>query len=393
MEDFEKVDSYIKEVSENSEKNKDKLFRRFFITWKNPFWENQFEEVDINNTDLPLNLERYDLSYLKQEDSIECFDFKYIKYLNKKTDQLEVVERAFFKDITSIQNYIALLTNLKYYIFQIEKGGNSELTHIQGLIIFSKPYHWYTFCKRFPFADFSDVYSSNTYARQYCSKEDTRVSGPYEYGTFTEERQRTDIKEFLELLEVGASDKDLKTTHPSLYLREFNKLSALRTQDKFNEFRKKKRNVETTYIYGPEGVGKSTYVYDMLGFENTFSVQTFDNSAFTFYEGQDYLVIDEFNAQWSIQFMNKLLDNFPLQLRGLGCLKWACYEKVYIISNYSLKDIYKDIQENNQTIYRSFLRRIDNVIRFDCYGNKHYEKQKEKEVQVEMTEISEELEF
>lgn len=393
MEDFAKIDSYIEDTTKNADTKKDKLFRRFFITWNNPFWENQFEEVDINNTDLPLNLEKYDYTYFKEEDAIECFDFKYIKYFNKKKNEYEIVERAFFKDDTAIQNYFATLTNMKYYVFQIEKGGNSELTHIQGLITFSKPQHWSTFCRKFPLADFSDVYSSNTCARAYCTKEDTRIRGPYEYGNFAEERARTDIKEFLELLDVGASDYDLKTTHPSLYLREFNKISALRTQNKFNEFRNKKRNVETTFIYGPEGVGKSSYVYDLLGFENTFSVQTFDNSAFTYYEGQDYLVIDEFNAQWSIQFMNKLLDNFPLQLRGLGCIKWACYQKVYIISNYGLKDLYKDKQENEPTIYKSFLRRIDNVIRFDSFGKYHFEKQKNTPQQIEMIEIKEELEF
>ena len=137
----------------------------------------------------------------------------------------------------------------------------------------------------------------------------------------------------------------------------------------------------------------SKEILKSFNFENTFSVQTFDNSAFTYYEGQDYLVIDEFNAQWSIQFMNKLLDNFPLQLRGLGCIKWACYQKVYIISNYGLKDLYKDKQENEPTIYKSFLRRIDNVIRFDSFGKYHFEKQKNTPQQIEMIEIKEELEF
>ena len=119
MEDFAKIDSYIEDTTKNADTKKDKLFRRFFITWNNPFWENQFEEVDINNTDLPLNLEKYDYTYFKEEDAIECFDFKSIKYFNKKKNEYERVERAFFKDDTAIQNYFATLTNMKYYVFQI----------------------------------------------------------------------------------------------------------------------------------------------------------------------------------------------------------------------------------------------------------------------------------
>lgn len=386
MSDLVVTEDISKEIT--LDKTQDKMLRRILLTWNNPFWEDQFEEVtDLENCKEKLNLEKYNLDYLKDEYNKEYFIFKYIKYLNSKTNEIEIVERPFFKDSICIQNYIANMNKFRYCSFQIEKGGNSELTHIQAFITFKSPLHFYTYCNRFPVANFEQCRGSNTQCRTYTTKLDTRIDGPYEFGEFAEERARTDVKEFLELLEVGASDNDLKTTHPSLYLREFNKLSSLRTQTKFNEFKVKKRDIEVTYIYGPAGVGKSTYVYDLLGFENIFSVQLFDNSAFTYYEAQDNLVLDEFNAQWSIQFMNKLLDRFPLQLRGLGCVKWACYTKVYIISNYSLKELYKDKQEFEPTIYKSFIRRIDNIIRFDNFGKCHYEKRKEKESQIEMKEV------
>lgn len=390
---FEKIDELFVPVEETKNK-KDKMIRRFFITWNNPFWENQFEEIDISKTNLKQNLDKYDLSFLKEEQNKEFFDFKYIKYTNSKTKEDEVVERAFFKDDLAIQNYITLLTNFKYTCFQVEKGGNSQLIHIQAMIIFSKPVHWSTFCRRFPLADFSEIYSSNTNARLYCSKEDTRIRGPFEIGDFAEERARTDIKEFLELLDAGASNKDLKKTHPSLFLREFNKLDNLRTIDLFDEYKTKKRDIEVTYIYGPAGVGKSTYVYDLCGFTDSFSVQQYDISAFTFYSGQSILILDEFIGQFKIPYMNKLLDKFPLQLRGLNSLKWACYTKVYIISNLSLKELYKDMQEENFTLYKAFIRRLDNVIRFDAFGKFHYEKQKEKHIQeeLELKEIDD-LEF
>ena len=63
MEDWSKIESTFVDEDEFQEStknksNRDKMYRRFFLTYNNPFWENQFEEIDIENTDLKLNLEK-----------------------------------------------------------------------------------------------------------------------------------------------------------------------------------------------------------------------------------------------------------------------------------------------------------------------------------------------
>ena len=386
MEDWDKIESTFVsedefEDSAKNKTNKDKMYRRFFLTYNNPFWENQFEEIDIENTELKLNLDKYDLERLKDEENSQYFEFKYIKYKNRHTQEDEVVERPFFKDVNSIKDYIVNLTNFKYSAFQIEKGGNSELTHIQGMIIFKNPVHWSTFCRLFPLADFSPIRGSNTQARQYCTKEETRIDGYYELGEFTEERSRTDIREFMSLIDAGGTDTDLMTLFPSLYVQNMKKISDLRSVKKYDLCRRSYRDVEVTFIYGSGGLGKSTYVDNLYGFEDTFFVDTYDNSAFTYYSTQDVLVLDEFAGQFSIQTMNKFLDRRPLQLRGLGSLKWACYTKVYIISNLSLSQLYKTEQESSPEVYKAFLRRIHNIIHFTGYNQYHFEKRKDSGVQ------------
>lgn len=362
---FDEIDKYL--ITSNNEEKKDKMFRRFFLTWNNPFWENQFDEIDINNTNLVLNLEKYDLYYYKKESVIDLFDFKYIKYFNNKTNQDEVVERPFFKNVDAIKSYFVNLTNWKYYAFQIEKGGNSELTHIQALLNFSKPINFSTFCRWFPLADFSDVYSSNTKAKAYVTKEETRIDGPWVDGDFAEERSRTDIKEFLSLINIGAEDEELEQLYPNLYLREFNKLDALKLRKQFNKYKKISRQVNVTYLYGPPGCGKSTYIDNRVGFENSFRVDTYDNSAFTNYAGESVLVLDEFvgHGQFKVTTLNKFLDTRPVQLRGLGCVKYACWNEVYIISNLHPKDTFKDLRDDEQILKKAFLRRLHNVWRMD----------------------------
>jgi len=386
MENWDKIESTFLEEDEfqdstKNKVNKDKMYRRFFLTYNNPFWENQFEEIDINNTDLKLNLEKYDLSYLKDEFNIDYFEFKYIKYRNRHTQEDEVVERPFFKNVNAIKDFIVNLTNFKYSAFQIEKGGNSELTHIQGMIVFKNPVHWYTFCRLFPLADFSSIKASNTQARQYCTKEETRVAGPFELGEFTEERSRTDIREFMSLIEAGGSNTDLMTLFPSLYVQNMKKVDDLRAVKLYDIYSRTKRNIEVTYIYGAPGLGKSTYVDNLYSYDEMYLVDTYDLSAFTYYSTQDVLVFDEFTGQFAIPTMNKFMDVRPVKLRGLNSLKWACYTKVFIISNLSLSQLYKHEQETAPDIYKAFLRRIDNIIHFTGYGQYYFEKSKSHGIQ------------
>ena len=373
MADFEKIEEYIL----NDEKNdiaikKDKTFRRYFFTWNNPFWENQFEEVDIETTQLPKNFDKYDLYYFQQEHLKDLFIFKNIKYTNSKTKIDEVVTRAFFKDDTSIKSYLLDLSNLRYFAFQIEKGGNSDLTHIQGFIQFKNPINWSTMIRRFPFADLSDVYSNSVSARAYVTKDDTRVRGPYEFGEFVEERSRKDIEEFMRLIDEGATKQQLKQVSPNLYIREFNKLDRLREETIFENFRYSQRNVEVTYIYGPPSSGKTSYVVNEYGFKDAFWLDLYDNAAFTCYSGQDTLVLDEFTGLFTIPFMNKILDKNPLQLRGLGVVKWACWSKVIIISNFSPEELYSN---SEHVLRQAFFRRIHNIMKFDIKFNYKYERQ------------------
>lgn len=373
----EKVDSFDSEVVVEDKvktevaKRKDGQYRRYALTWNNPVWNNQFDEVDVDNTDIKLNLKKYDLSYYKREENVHLFDFKYIKYKNRHTGEDEVVERPFLKSYDKFGDYIESLTNFKYTAFQLEKGGNSELEHIQAFVIFSKPFHWSTFTRCFPLANFDRCYGSNAKNRKYCTKEETRIAEPIEIGQFSEIRERTDVKEFMQMLSLGASDDVLEEHFPNLFLREFNKIDRLRERKIFNQFKTKRRDVKVTYIYGDSGIGKTTYISDRLGFEKTFYVDQYDLSAFTNYTGQENIVFDEFKGRFPLDFMNKILDRNPLQLRGLGVIKWACFKNIYIVSNYAPQRLpfYERNFAEDKVSYKAFTRRLHNVVKWLGFNN------------------------
>lgn len=351
--------------------------RRWCFTINNPLGTG-IEEIDINNTDLEIKENYYNLSYLK--DNLEYFDFKYVEYETENVeDPLDykkfIVKRPFFKSVEAFREYLTNLEHYKYSIFQYELSA-SGTPHFQGFIIFKIGKRFNTVKTYFPFGHFEKCRGSNSENREYCSKSETHISGPYEDGQFAEERARTDITEFINLVQSGTSKKELAKLSSMLYLKERNKIDMIYA-DVYEDYSYKCRDVDVTYLYGDSGVGKSTYVRRKIGLKDTFFVHNYDNSMFTNYKYQDNLVLDEYDGQLKIQTLNQMLDVMPFEMRGLNCSKYATFHHVYIISNYKPTDLYKKIKEEEPKIFKAFTRRLHKIAYIDEEGNERVERETE----------------
>ena len=350
--------------------------RRWVFTINNPLGTD-VEEIDIKNTDLEIKEDYYDLSVLSLSEFKECFIYKYVPITFKSeedfTEETFIVKRPFFKSIELAQTYFERLEHFKYCIFQLERGENGT-EHFQGALIFSIGKRFKNVKRYLPTAHLEKARGSNSQMRDYCSKEDTRVEGPFELGEFAEERDRTDIKDFIRLVQSGATKQDLSRLYPNLYIKERNKIENIKA-DNYEDYEYRCRDVDVTYIYGDSGVGKSTYIRRKIGLKNTFFVHSYDNAMFTNYKYQDNLVLDEFAGQMKIQTLNQLLDVMPFEMRGLGCLKYATFHHVYIISNYKPVELYKQIQEDEPRIFQSFNRRLHKIIYVDENGIEKVERE------------------
>lgn len=268
--------------------------------------------------------------------------------------------------------YVEGLEHFKYAMLQRELGEKEKTPHIQMFLVFSVAKRFSTVKKYFPRAHIEEVKGTNVQARDYCSKVETRVSGPYELGEFAEERSRTDVKGFLEMVKSGVDIETISSLYPTLYLREINKVEKIRQEALYDKFRKVLRDVEVTYIYGPPGSGKTKYIVDTYGLGNFYDIPVYDKSAFDRYNGEDVVVFDEFCSSIKITLMNKLLDRYPVDLPARYSNKVACYTKVFIVSNLPLTMQYEDIQATNPILFKAFLRRIKNILRIDAKGQ-HWE--------------------
>ncbi|MDR1092627.1 MAG: hypothetical protein LBL66_00595 [Clostridiales bacterium] len=127
--------------------------KRWILTINNPiFADSGYTEVNPSDTDLEVAGNHYDLSVLEESENKGFFDFKYIKVGKDSKDK--IILRPFFKDLESIEKYFKILKeygNLKYAIYQYEKGGNGT-PHIQGFIIYKNSKRFKNVKQDFPTA-------------------------------------------------------------------------------------------------------------------------------------------------------------------------------------------------------------------------------------------------
>lgn len=144
-----------------------------------------------------------------------------------------------------------LLPDVQYMVWQNEKG-EEETEHIQGYIVFKIRKKFTTvktmFLKKLNVSpNLQPRKGSHQQAKDYCSKEETRVSGPNFFGNDDSvpkfQGQRTDHNQIIQDIKNGKSDKFLMENYQS-YLRYFNHYKMLQRIYKQEEENEKfKENV------------------------------------------------------------------------------------------------------------------------------------------------------
>lgn len=258
---------------------------------------------------------------------------------------------------------------LTYAIFQREKGEKTGIIHFQFFLNFRSAKRFSRLKKLLPYGcHFKPMRTTKTLCRNYCSKEETRVSGPYEIGEFVEERARTDRAKAFSLLAQGCSIKEINDAFENVVVDNLQKMEKYQIQQLKWKVSDLFRNIEVIYIYGQPGFGKTSFVYDLIGrnASDIYVVTRYsDKFMFSEYRGQKYILFDEFSGQIKpITYLNKLLEPAPIDLRIMNGTFPAMFERVYIVSNYSLKEIYKNEQEEIKTSYDAFCRRINKIYYF-----------------------------
>ena len=263
------------------------------------------------------------------------------------------------------KTYLENLEHIKYFMFQRENGEETHTEHFQVFLIFTIGKRFSTIKKLFPKAHIEKAKGSNIQCRDYCSKSDTRISGPYEFREFAEERARTDLNGFIELIKNGASDLELLDLYPTQFLRNSKMVTQIRhiyLEAKNND--KRKENFICVYIYGKSRVGKTSALFDFYGNTNAYFIKDYNRFPFDNYKNQDVVVFDEYRSQIELSLFLNLLDVYPIELSCRYHNKIGNYTKVFVVSNWNFEKQYSYTKLNDCDSYKAFISRFHFILNF-----------------------------
>lgn len=165
--------------------------------------------------------------------------------------------------------------------------------------------------------------------------------------------RRNEYTEIIDRIRDGATNAEILLENPDFF-RVMRDVEYVRQMLKAEEYREKWRNIETVYIWGNTGVGKTRFVMDGCGYSNVYAVNDYKHP-FDGYLGENVMLFDEFNSNFRIQDMNNYLDGYPLSLPARYSNKVACYERVFIISNIDLWEQYHQERLNQRSVWDAFI--------------------------------------
>lgn len=216
-----------------------------------------------------------------------------------------------------IANYKYLPENVTFIIFQKEKCPDTERVHLQCYAELKSPTKLSTFQNYFKPCGKFHVESANGNSEKnilYCSKESSRIEGPWRHGEPREQGRRTDLEGVAQAIMNGTSLREISESNPKEFVRNFKGLQALSLlHDK-----PVNRDAPTLfYLWGAPGCGKSRLARHMI--ERDYGDDCYyasEHSAgwFDGYQGEKVVFFDDFVGEFPLNQMLKLLDYGKLRL-------------------------------------------------------------------------------
>lgn len=193
-------------------------------------------------------------------------------------------------------------------------------------------------------------------ARDYASKDDTRVSGPWSYGVEPTAGKRTDISSACELLRSTKRLRSVADEYPDTFVKFGSGLMRyLRVVMAPRSFK-----TEGWYIYGPTGTGKSRLCSERWpGAYWLPQGKWFDG-----YDGEETVIIDEFYGWLQPSYILRLIDRYPLLVECKGGMLQFVAKRVVFTSNVAPWDLWPSLTFDRAP----FKRRLEFILRKDSLG-------------------------
>ena len=255
------------------------------------------------------------------------------------------------------------MPNFRYCVFQKEVGEEGT-PHFQGFLQFTKKKRVSAIQRVFnKKAFFARANGSPEQNRTYCTKEDTRTAGPWEFGDYVKVGERTDIEKLFEdARNPDLTLEEIASNNPKTYIRYFKGVEHVRRLGALDppEIRE---DLKITLHYGPPGTGKTRRAYNED--PGLYCIPIGKDIWYDGYTGQSTVLIDDFAGQMRLVDLLRLLDVYPIQVPVKGTFVWMKASHIIITSNVDPNDWYD--YSSRPTQKAALERRFTQILNFDRY--------------------------
>ena len=265
------------------------------------------------------------------------------------------------------------------YFCMADEEGSMRHTHI--FIVFSSRVRFSMIKRHFPEAHIEKCKGTVSDNVNYIKKtgkweldeekQEKKIEGTFEeYGTQPPDSKgkRADMSELYQMIMNNMTNAEILAQNQDyiLQIEKIDKVRATILTDKYNN--ESREDLEVVYISGATGTGKTSGVFKQHGYPNVYRVTDYQHP-FDGYNCQPVICFDEFRSSLTLKDMLLYCDRHPVELPSRYSNRVACYQKIYIISNWELERQYSDLQRNDKESWKAFLRRIHKVVTYDSSGN------------------------
>lgn len=240
-------------------------------------------------------------------------------------------------------------------VYQAERGEKTNRLHYQGYVEFKKP----TRVNRA-----KELLGDNTVhlegrkgtrdeARNYCMKEDTRVDGPFEFGTWhaVGAGRRSDLEKVVNDVKEGVDMKVIAERYPEQFVKYHRGLEKLRRV--IMKPRSHKEEVTNIILWGDAGVGKTKWVWEN---KDKFYYGYCEPRWFDQYNGEEACLFDDFDGQMDVGTFKKICDRYPCVVHTKGGTVEFNSKFNIFTSNVNPKEWYRPVHWN------ALQRRMNHII-------------------------------
>jgi len=253
---------------------------------------------------------------------------------------------------------------VQYCIYQLEMCPMSRRLHYQGYIELTTAKRITTLQSHYvglERAHFEARAGTQEQAIAYCSKQESKMDGPWIHGVCKQQGKRNDLLPVKRAIDEGASLEQIAENHFEVWVKH----SKAFKEYKVMKVAKRSWPMHLVLYLGPTRTGKSRKAFE--DYPDAYWAP--HDGWWDLYQGEETVVIDEmYGSRYSYSFLLRLTDRYPMMVPYKGGYHQFVSRRIVFTSNQEPKDWYDGLKTHqmdwNQNPLNARIREFGVIKRF-----------------------------